>query len=272
MTDALAGIDAWPVPHAAAGVTDARAALEVRGGTGRRFPLASVTKVHTAVAVWVAIEGETVGLGEPAGPEGATVRHLLSHASGLGYERDDRPVDEPGRLRAYSNAGFEVLAEVVADRSAMAFEQYLAAAVVAPLGPDATHLDGSPAHGATSTVEDLLALGRELLAPTLLAPSTLTEATTEQFPGLGGVLPGYGRQEPNPWGLGVELRGGKSPHWTGGSNSPATFGHFGRSGTFLWVDPVAGLACAVLTDRTFGDWAIEAWPPLSDDVLAAHRR
>jgi CubicO group peptidase (beta-lactamase class C family) len=49
--------------------------------------------------------------------------------------------------------------------------------------------------------------------------------------------------------------------------SPRTFGHFGGSGTFLWVDPEVGLACACLTDLEFGDWAKEAWPRLSDAVL-----
>ena len=58
-----------------------------------------------------------------------------------------------------------------------------------------------------------------------------------QFPGLVGVLPGFGRMDPNDWGLGFELRDAKSPHWTGARNSPRTFGHFGGSGTFLWVDP-----------------------------------
>ena len=43
--------------------------------------------------------------------------------------------------------------------------------------------------------------------------------------------------------------------------SPRTFGHFGGSGTFLWVDPDRGIACAALTTREFGDWAKEAWPP-----------
>ena len=83
---------------------------------------------------------------------------------------------------------------------------------------------------------------------------------TVQFPGLDGVLPGFGKQTPNDWGLGFELRDAKSPHWTGARNSPRTFGHFGRSGTFLWVDPDAGVALACLTDRNFGDWAKEAWP------------
>ncbi len=83
-----------------------------------------------------------------------------------------------------------------------------------------------------------------------------------------GVLPGFGRQEPNDWGLGLELRDHKSPHWTGSRNSERTFGHFGRSGTFLWVDPEPGIALACLTDLAFGEWAKAAWPELSDAVLA----
>src|SRR5206468_4368907 len=118
------------------------------------------------------------------------------------------------------------------------------------------------------TIEDLVALARELQQPQRLAPEAVAEATAVQFPGLDGVLPGFGRQTPNDWGLGFEIRDGKSPHWTGSRNSPRTFGHFGRSGTFLWVDPEAGLALGVLTDRPFGDWAKEAWPRLSDALLA----
>ncbi len=90
------------------------------------------------------------------------------------------------------------------------------------------------------------------------------------FPGLAGVLPGFGRQNPNDWGFGVEIRDGKSPHWTGRRNSAQTFGHFGQSGTFLWVDPVAGLVLAFLGDRPFGPWATSAWPALSDAVVVAY--
>ena len=100
------------------------------------------------------------------------------------------------------------------------------------------------------------------------AQVSLGEATSVQFPGLAGVLPDLGRFDPNDWGLGFELRDAKTPHWTGTANSPRTFGPFGGSGTFLWVDPEPGLALACLTDRDFGEWAKEAWPRLSDDVLA----
>ncbi|NLF89976.1 MAG: serine hydrolase, partial [Corynebacterium marinum] len=59
--------------------------------------------------------------------------------------------------------------------------------------------------------------------------------------------------------LGFEIKGDKDPHWTG-SNMPAdTFGHFGQSGTYLWVAPNTGRAMVALTDRPFGDWAKPLW-------------
>ena len=54
----------------------------------------------------------------------------------------------------------------------------------------------------------------------------------------------------------------------GSANSGRTYGHFGQSGTFLWVDPDLGLALVALTDRDFGDWTHKCWPALSDAVIA----
>ena len=138
-----------------------------------------------------------------------------------------------------------------------------------PLGMTHTRLVGRPAAGMHGSLEDLARFARELLRPTLVSTATLELATTLAFPGLAGVLPGFGRYEPLDWGLGYELRDAKQPHWTGTANSPETFGHFGASGTFLWVDPVVGIALACLTDRPFGPWVLEAWPAVADAVLAA---
>jgi CubicO group peptidase (beta-lactamase class C family) len=266
-SDPLAAVETWPAAHAAVGVTRAKEVLATRGPPDRRFPLASVTKLLTAVAVLVAVEEGTLALDEPAGPPGATVAHLLAHASGLGPEGE--AMARPGQRRIYSNAGFELLGRLVEERSGLPFETYATEGVARPLAMAATTVAGSPAWGASATAEDLLAFGRELLEPTIVSPATLERATGVAFPGLSGVLPGFGRQATNDWGLGFELRDTKSPHWTGSRNSPRTFGHFGRSGTFLWVDPDAGLACVCLTDEDFGPWAFEAWPALSDAVLAA---
>jgi CubicO group peptidase (beta-lactamase class C family) len=200
------------------------------------------------------------------------VRLLLCHASGLPFD-GDRPIAAPGQRRVYGNAAYEVLGELVAARADGPFPDYVREAVVLPLGMTATSVDGSPAHGARSTVDDLLRFADELLHPgQVLAPETLVEATTPQLPDLDGVLPGFGRQSPNPWGLGFELRGHKHPHWTPPEASPATFGHFGQSGAFLWVDPQAGVACTALADQAFDEWAIGAWPALGSAVLAAAAR
>lgn len=264
---------AWPAATVAVGVTDAQRTVARHGPTERPFALASVTKLLVAVAVWVAVEEETLHLDEAAGPPGSTIRHLLAHASGLGPDDETKLAAPVGTRRIYSNAGFEVLGRALERAAGLDVATYLHEAVLGPLGCRSSALEGSPAHGAVATVEDLLAVGRELLAPTLVDRSTWQAATAPTFPELAGVLPGFGRHDPNPWGLGVEVRGAKQPHWTGRANSAATFGHFGRSGTFLWVDPAAGLATVVLTDEPFGVWATSAWPTLSDLVVAgAHRR
>ena len=226
-----------------------------------------MTKICTALAVLVAVEEETVSLDEPAGPPGSTVRHLLAHASGLAYDSES-VLAPPGRRRIYSNAGFEVLGRLVAERAGMAFGAYLAEAVLHPLGMAGARLEGSPAAGVTGTLDDLVRLASELMAPTVVSAATLDCATTVAFPGLAGRLPGFDSQDPLDWGLGIEVRSSKRPHWTGRRNSPATFGHFSQSGSFLWIDPGAGLACAVLSGRDFDAWAREAWPALSDAVLA----
>jgi CubicO group peptidase (beta-lactamase class C family) len=216
----------------------------------------------------VAVDRGLVSLDDPAGPPGATIRHLLAHAAG--YAFDDATVISPvGRMRGYSNAGFDTLAAVLSDAAGAPFPRLLRDGVLGPLGMTGTRLEGRAGDGMTGPAIDLARLARELLAPTVLPVALVREAERVAFPGLRGVLPGFGLQDPNDWGLGLEIRGSKSPHWTGSRNSPATFGHFGRTGTFLWVDPVAGLAVACLTDRPFGAWAGEAWPALSDALLAA---
>jgi CubicO group peptidase (beta-lactamase class C family) len=265
---ALEVVATWPVSTAAVTVVGPSGVLG-SAGPDTALPWASVTKLATALTVLVAVDRGVASLDDPAGPPGSTVRHLLAHASGLALA-DDSVLAEPGRRRIYSNRGFEQVADHVASRAGTPFASLMRDWVLEPLGMRSTELYGSPAHDTAGPVGDLAALGKELLAPTLV-PALMPEATSTAFPGLDGVLPGFGRQAPNDWGLGFEIRDHKRPHWTGEGNSPRTFGHFGRSGTFLWVDPDAGLACAVLTDREFGEWAAKAWPDLSDRVLADYR-
>jgi len=258
----------WPATAVSVAVVDASGTVVgSHGPVDQVFPLASVTKVLSAYAVALAVQEGAVNWDQPAGPPGATVRHLLAHASGLAFDTQ-RVAAPPGTKRIYSNTGFVVLADAVAASCGISFADYLTEGVFGPLRMSRSQLAGSAAAGAVSTCADLARFAAELQEPTLLAPQLLAEATKVAYPGLDGVLPGLGIQRPNDWGLGFELRGHKSPHWTGSRNSPATFGHFGRSGTFLWVDPVAAVAAVALTNRNFGPWARAAWPPFSDAVLA----
>jgi CubicO group peptidase (beta-lactamase class C family) len=265
--EALRQVDDWGAENAAVAVLGREGELASRGDRDRVYRLASVTKLMTALACLVAAEEGVVGLDEQAGPPGSTIRHLLAHASGLPFEGDGPPIARPGTRRIYSNVGFESLAEAVAERAGMPFAEYLHAAVFVPLGLRA-ELRGSPAAGVHASLEDVVRFTCELQAPALVAAETFAEATSVQFPGLAGVLPGIGRYDPLDWGLGFELKDAKEGHWSGSRTSPRTFGHFGGSGTFVWVDSPAGIACACLTDREFGPWALEAWPRLSDAVVA----
>lgn len=276
-------VRAWPVEHVAAGVLrlngdpldadgEGRAPgppelVHTAGDGDRRFEWASLTKLCTALAVAIALEETTLHLDDEAGPAGSTVAHLAAHASGLGP--DGTVLAPPATRRIYSNEGFEVLGRHLAARAGMPFSRYLVEGVLEPLGMASVVVPGDHAasRGLHGTLRDLLALCAELLAPTLVSPVSLQRATTVAFGGLDGVLPGFGVQRPCDWGLGFELRDGKSPHYTGGRNSPGTFGHFGQAGGMCWVDPSAGVAVAALTDRPFGRWAVEAWPAWSDAVL-----
>ncbi len=262
-------VSTWPV-HAAVAVVGPNGTLASTSGTDvvRRF--ASVTKPIAVLGILDAVHAGELDLDEPAGPEGSTLRHLLSHASGLNFD-DDRQLAAAGTRRIYSNRGIETAGEFFEQRTGVPLAHRVHERILAPLGMQHTTLNGSPAKDMTGTVDDLALLARELLDPRVLDPDLLDEATTVQFPGVAGILPSYGRQTPNDWGLGFEIRSHKDPHWTGSLNSAHAFGHFGQSGSFLWVDPAYDLACVSLSDTDFGPWAMESWPPLSDAVIREFR-
>lgn len=240
-------------------------AISTHGDVEHVFEIMSVTKLVTAYAFLLAVEEGVFEFDTPLGPEGATVRHLLAHASGVAFGSPvvERPV---GERRIYSSAGFDILADALARETDMTFAEYLHEAVLSPLGMESSELHGSAGHAMRSTVADLSRFAQELLQPTLLSQQTLDEAFTVQYPDLIGTVPGYGMQKPCPWGLGFEIKGTKDPHWTGTRLPESAIGHFGYSGTFLWVVPGTGYAAVVLTDRFFGDWAKPLWSKFNDSL------
>ena len=270
LRDVLAQVDDWEPHTVAVGVTDPAGTIATHGPVEQILTIASLTKPLTAYACMVAIRDGMLHLDEPAGPPGTaiTVRHLLAHASGLPPNASG-PTAAPEHRRIYSDHGYDLIGALIEDRVRRPFAEHLDLEVLQPLGMSDTSLDGSPAHAARSTVTDLLAFARELLEPTLIDADLHALATSVTFPGLDGVLPGYGRQTPNDWGLGLEIRADKDPHWTGQRFDASTFGHFGQSGSYLWVEPTRRVASVSLADRDFGPWAIEVWPPFADAILEA---
>lgn len=267
----LEGVDDWPVPRVAAVAIGADGAVvESRGELDRPFRLASITKTMTAWATLVAVEEGIVGLDDPVGQPGCTLRHLLAHAGGYPFE-GAAPIAAPETRRIYSNTGIELVAAHVERAAGLPFATYLTEAVFDPLGMTTAELRGSPAHAVHATAPDVARFFAETAAPRLISVGQAADAVTVQYPALAGIVPAIGRFDPCPWGLGFELRGRKSPHWTGSTNSPATYGHFGGAGTMAWWDPVPRCGLVALTDLAFDRWAVEAmraWPALSDLVVA----
>ncbi|MEX2653790.1 MAG: serine hydrolase domain-containing protein [Acidimicrobiia bacterium] len=258
-------VGTWPVDRVGYAVLVGGEVVEESGDRGV-FELASIAKLFAALTAMIALEEGSLDLDAPAGPAGATVRHLLAHAAGYDFD-SERIVAGVGSRRVYSNTGIEVFADHLAAATGMSYAEYLRLGVLEPLSLGDTALYGSPAHGMRSSVSDIAGLAGEFMRPSLVSESTMRMARSPVFPQLAGVLPGIGRFDPNPFGLAIEVKGEKSPHWSGRRTSPETFGHFGGAGTFLWVDPVIDVAVVALTDRGFGSWAMDVWPEFSDLVV-----
>ncbi len=268
--NALDLVKEWPVDNFAAAVIDGDDIHRV-GDLGKVFELMSVTKPLSSYGFLMAMEEGIFELDTPLGPEGSTVRHLLAHASGVGFNHGDRE-RAPGERRIYSNQGFEILADAVEEAAGMTFAEYLQLGIMEPLNMKWTRLRGSAGWEAEGTAHDLITFLLELMNPTLIHESTMAEATSVQFPELNGIVPGYGMMKPCPWGLGFEIKGDKEPHWLAPNMPADTFGHFGQSGTYVWVAPGTGRAMVALTDRPFGAWAKPLWSETNAAIWAELER
>lgn len=171
------GMPPWFHGHGVADVTTGEAVTEATV-----FRVGSLTKTVTAVAVMQLWEQGLIDLDAPANrylttfrlrpvrPDlpPATVRHLLTHTSGVGYwrripdllrpgfgagtsaprlvplgdyYRRGLPQEiEPGTKWAYSNHGFAALGQIVEDVTGQALGDYFRAHIFDPLGMDHTDL------------------------------------------------------------------------------------------------------------------------------------
>ncbi|MGV9196952.1 serine hydrolase domain-containing protein [Arcanobacterium canis] len=237
------------------------------GDVDQVFPLASVTKPMAAWAILIAVSQGKISLDVPAGPPGSTIAHLLAHASGVGPD-PSAPITRVGTKRIYSNYGYDLLATAFKNETGISAQEWMHAALFGPLGMATVTLDGSIAKDARGSADDVAKFAAELLHPTLLPPELAKLASTPFLPGLSGVVPGYGRQTDCQWGLGLEIRDHKAPHWTGSDFSARTFGHFGQSGSFIFVDPDVGKAGVFVGAQPWGEVHAANWPALTNAMRA----
>lgn len=151
------------VVHRGYGLSDMEHGIEA--GPTTNYRLASVTKQFTAAAILLLAEDGKLTLDDrarhwlpslPAADDAITLRHLLTHASGLiDYEdvmpdgateqlRDadvlrllepqDRTYFKPGSGYRYSNSGYALLALIVERASGKTFQDFLRERIFLPLG------------------------------------------------------------------------------------------------------------------------------------------
>jgi beta-lactamase class C len=277
-----------------------------------RFALASLTKPLVAAACMCAVEEELVALDDEIRDGFALRHLLshCSGLAADAAELDAPPVDPPGTFRRYSNAGYALAARIVEQASGMPFRRYLEHALIAPLGMDASlGLDPSEA-ARTAVVREpgvwqdgaayfnsdafraaglaesgayasargygrflsfLLARGA-VGGAALLAPETIDEMLETQFGELPGTVAGVASWDACAWGLGLDVRGTREPHWTGDALSETANSHFGSSGTLAWIDRARGVGLVALANRgSYSGWWARpgGWADLTAAVVAA---
>lgn len=146
---------------------------ETPAGPSTVYRIASISKPIAATAVMQLAERGRVNIDDPVqkyvrafppkGEQTVTVRHLLTHTSGIRHYRaaremesrdrydsiedalrifkDDPLLFEPGTKYTYSTYGYNVLAAVVEAASGLAFETYLRTHVWGPAGMSSTYFD-----------------------------------------------------------------------------------------------------------------------------------
>ncbi len=280
------------------------------------FLIASPTKPMTASAVLWLRERQQLELSEPVvkylpdfkgdGREAVTIRHLLTHTSGLpdmlpenvGLRRRHAPLSEfvartcrtpllfrPGEKVSYQSMGILLAAAIVEKVSGQAMPAFLAGKIFAPLGMNRTSLDLGGRKSMDTALSQVpeaerndwdwnSAYWRNLGAPWGGAHSTVHDLATfaEVF-----VSPG-----PAPWErptrremIAIQtgnLRPSYGYGWRreagafGKNCSPATFGHHGSTGTVVWHDPQSSVTCVLLTTRPAADSRASLLGPVSDIV------
>lgn len=118
---------------------------------------------------------------------------------------------------------------------------------------------GAPWGGLLSTAPDLARLCGHLLQvysgrEGILQPATLRVMASNRLATMPDVPEPFRRA--SPWALGWQLHCPSEPMGFGDLTSLATFGHWGATGSVVWLDPLQNVFLVLLTTRPLGD------PPL----------
>ena len=287
------------------------------------FLVASITKPVVAMGAMLLIDRGQLALNDrisdvlpgfgKKGKYGTTIRHLLTHTSGLPdmlpnnmelrrsnsdlarfvAEISLYPPDfPPGRSVQYQSMGFAVLAAVIEQITGESCAEFLYRQLFVPNGMRDTRLGapsdwfegnppmadriaqirlasdqteaigwnwnsrywrqlGAPWGGLLSTPWDLGLFAQLMLNQgrsgnqQLISAASVVEATTNQFSHMKDV-PDEDRRF-RPWGLGWRLQWPSHANSFGDLVSSSTYGHWGATGTLLWIDPRRQLFVVILT-------------------------
>lgn len=134
---------------------------------------------------------------------------------------------------------------------------------------------GAPWGGLLTTPEDLsrfshamLTAGRDSNTSPIFAPATVAAATRNQMVSMSDVPEEHRRCR--PWGLGWRLNWPAHSANFGDFLGPRTYGHWGATGTVLWIDPDSDTSCAFLTTQPLEPYGADL-ARVSNSVMAALR-
>ena len=269
------------------------------------FGVASVSKSVTATAVMILVERGQLGLDQQVqaylpefkgdGFERVTIRHLLTHTSGL-PDNVDIPIDEfgkagnrisPGEEAVYSNTGYALLGDIVEQVSNKPFAEFAHSSIFEPLGmKDATfvlplktsqrYMQPRPGttfdwpdemQGATyaSSTLNATAMDMAIFGQTFLNRGTYGDVQLLSPASISAMTTDQVSTIPRERVNGIEippsgfgwfmLEQCRFPQWPT-LLSPESYGHSGASGALLWVDPRYDLVGVFL----FVKISEEFWP------------
>jgi CubicO group peptidase (beta-lactamase class C family) len=222
---------------------------------------ASVSKMVVSMACGVECDWGLHDFDERLGPRGASLANLLSHTSGLGLEAGD-PIVGVATKRVYSNVAVDLAVEAVVGDSSPA--AWLDDRIFRTLGMPSTSLQGRPSSGVVGSTRDMMTLAVAWLRSDGIARVTRDRLITPYLAHLDGIVPGFGRFSPCPWGLGPEVRGAKQ-HWMG-DWPESSFGHFGQSGSLMLLNADEQIGLVATSTVAFGSWAVELWPSWTGEL------